>query len=471
MNLLLVATELAPFVTRTETAEAVSSLARALRLLGHEVTLVLPRLAGFEGAGLMVARRLTPLSLPGGVEAHVYEASLPSGARLVLLDSSGVDWNLLSDSSVPAETLAPVWGRFSDAVAALVAERGESETALDVIHLHDASAGFVLHKLRQRGVEIPVVLTVHDASRSGEFSVESAAALGLDTNSSGAADFRVGSGVSVLQGILPLADGVLVPSASYASALESAARFGALSTAFHGNPAIGVLGGVDHAVFNPSTDTALPHRYDAEDTSNKARCKTKLQDELGLRFDVAFPLFFFDDAEPGSGALELVLSNLVSIVRLGAGIVIASSRPPSAAESEVLASFPDEVKVLVQPDAKQRRRLLAGTDFYVGLEKNNPSGARIQKAARYGSIPVALAVDAGRDTIVDADAELKTGTGIVFEEATAGALLGALGRAVAAFRADKFSRFQARVMRQDLAWDRAARRHVQIYRQVGGAAR
>ena len=83
----MVAAELAPYVRQTDAAEAVASLAKALRQLGHDVTLALPRYPGLEAGGLLVARRLTPLPLPSGGEVTVLDGQLSSGVRVVLFDA------------------------------------------------------------------------------------------------------------------------------------------------------------------------------------------------------------------------------------------------------------------------------------------------------------------------------------------------------------------------------------------------
>ena len=57
MDILFVATELAPFVKVGGLGDVTAGLTKALRLLGHKVTIVLPRFRGFEAGGLLVARR------------------------------------------------------------------------------------------------------------------------------------------------------------------------------------------------------------------------------------------------------------------------------------------------------------------------------------------------------------------------------------------------------------------------------
>jgi starch synthase len=67
---------------------------------------------------------------------------------------------------------------------------------------------------------------------------------------------------------------------------------------------------------------------------------------------------------------------------------------------------------------------------------------------------------------VDCDAELSTGTGFLFDELSVSASLGALGRAITAFGTPGFGKLRRRAMRQDVSWDRPARRYAQVYRKL-----
>src|SRR5262245_49161468 len=97
MDILFVASELAPMVKVGGLADVVAALSKALRLLGHKVTIALPRYPAIEAGGLMLARRLTPLLLPAvpaaGAEAvsvTVFDGRLGSGVDLLLLDAPGL---------------------------------------------------------------------------------------------------------------------------------------------------------------------------------------------------------------------------------------------------------------------------------------------------------------------------------------------------------------------------------------------
>src|SRR5450432_3428612 len=90
MDILLALAELAPYVRETDAADSTAALVKALRQLGHRVTVVAPRSPGFEAGGLLAARRLTPLTLQDGRELNVLDGQLASGAELVLFDMPGL---------------------------------------------------------------------------------------------------------------------------------------------------------------------------------------------------------------------------------------------------------------------------------------------------------------------------------------------------------------------------------------------
>lgn len=480
MNILLVATELAPYVARTPAAESIASLAKALRLLGHEVTLVLPRLPAFEESGLLAARRLSPLALPSSQvdsgsprEALIFDISLPSGAKLVLLGHAEISWDALGASSGEKRDLAEARaiGWFSDAWASFVQEESRGKH-FDVVHAHGAAAGLGFLKLRQLGVaDVAGVLTVHDGRDAGTYDLEAQGALGVPESLTTQQGFKSGEELSLLKGVLPLVDTVLAPSETYARELLSASRFGGISRAFRGTAPTGILGGVDHSIFNPATDSVLTSRYDAQDPSNKGRNKSAVLVERGLPLELSRPLVFFEEVDPSDGSLETVLGAAVSIARLDVTLLIAPARELTERELSTVQALESHIQIVSPLDARLRRRLLAASDFYWGIERHNPSGQRLLEAARYGAVPVALAVDAARDVVIDADAELATGTGILFDSFSQRGVLAGLGRAVTAFRHPTWTKLLSRVLRQDLAWDRPARRHLQVYRQAAGSSR
>jgi starch synthase len=471
MEVLMVSAELSPYARQTQAGDAVAALGKALRQLGHDVTLALPRYPRFEAGGLLLARRLTPLSLPSGTEVMVFDGQLSSGVRLalfdapVLFDRPGV----YGEGSRDYPDNAKRFGLLSQAAAALVRHATNQGRTFDIVHLHDWPAALVPAALRMMpSPAVATVLTIHDVTRQGRFPASELESLGLSEEIGD--ELRVEKELNVLKGGIVMADAVTTVSPSYAEELCSRERAGELAAllADDQKPLLGLYHGIDYAIYNPATDPLVISRYDAEDPSNKGRCKTALIRELKLELELEVPLVAAitghnpREAELLREALPEIMKNEVTCIVAGDDV---------AALEALVEQYPGRLFLLDNPDEARLHRLYAGAEMLIIPFEHDPSGTQAMVAQRYGTLPIARATGGLRDAVVDCDSALETGTGFLFEENTAEALLGALQRALAAYASGSFSRLVRRVMRLDVGWDRPARRYLQVYRQTLAAQR
>ena len=465
MDILLALAELSPYVRASDAADSAAALIKALRQLGHRVVVAAPRLPGYEAGGLLAARRLTPLSLADGREVTVLDAQLASGAELVLFDLPGLfdREGIYGDAAGDYADNAARFGIFARTVAALMAQRAEQGKAVEVVHAYDTIAALV--PLALRGTGVKTVFTLHDVAHQHEFQAGSRDALGLDPTS-----LELNGQWSPLASGISLANAVTAVSASYAQELLDPARSGALSGLLKGLPELsGIPGGVDYATCNPATDTALESRFDAEDPSNKGRSKQALLKKLELELELDRPLLVaIGDLSAAEGG-DALFAALPEILKQDLAIVVANTGAAADAQrfQEFARDYAGDFACVARADDRLCRQLYAGADLALVLAGQAPGGTRQLFAQRYGAVPVAMATGSLVDAIVDADAELETGTGFLFDTLEAEALLGAVSRAFTAYGSPNFARLRRRVMRLDVAWDRPARRYLQVYRKLG----
>ncbi|HEV8549926.1 MAG TPA: glycogen/starch synthase [Polyangiaceae bacterium] len=436
MDVLMVTAELAPYARVTAAGDLVLALTKGLRQLGHRVTIALPRYAAFEEHGLLLARRLTPLTVPGG-EVTVFDGQHSSGAELVLFDVPGLTSpGELAASDPDARTIA-AFEQPGRAAAGLVAQRREQQP-FDVVHAHDWPGGLVAPYLDAAS---PLVLSVYGAPRQP------------------------------LAAALSRARAVACPAPSFAARLGEPVVSGSLSAAFAAlrEPVFGVTSGLDYATYNPATDPALEARYDAEESDAKARTKGVVQRELRLELDIHKPLMLYAGPLDTAHGADLVLAALADLARLPVALVVAPTEPGGliAEFRAAAAARPESLAVIDASDHGTLRRLHAAADFALVVPRDAPCETAQLVAQRYGALPVAYAAFAVNDTVVDVDAALETGTGFLFDKLDRGALVGAVERALAAHANEAgWARLRRRVMRLDLGWDRPARRYAQIYRRA-----
>jgi starch synthase len=480
MDILFVASELAPMVKVGGLADVVAALSKALRLLGHKVTIALPRFPGIEKGGVLVARRLTPITLETRgerVDVTVFDGRLGSGVELLLLDLPGLydRPGVYGEGGGDYPDNARRFALFSRAVVEVVKQRAAAGTPFDVVHAHDWPAAMALYLLRARPelASARTVLTIHNVAHQGVFPAESLGALGLGPEHFRPEALEFYGGVSFLKGGVLAADAITTVSTTYAREIQTPEQGERLDGLLRSRAEriVGIVNGIDYAVWNPTTDPALAARFDAEDPSNKGRCKSHLCREVGLDVDPERPLVVSIGRVVAQKGSDLLAASLSKILKLDVSVAIAGEGDPALVEKLTAAASkaPGRAVYLGAVSEPLAHRLIAAADLVAIPSRYEPCGLVQLYAQRYGAAPVACRTGGLVDTIVDCDAELETGTGFLFDKPSATSLLSGLARGVAATRSPRWAALRRRMMRLDLGWDRPARRYVQVYRTAGAS--
>lgn len=475
MEILFVTTELAPYVKVGGLADVSSALPKTLKALGHRVTVVMPRFPAFEDAGLLMARRLTPLRLALGettYEVTVYDTRLSSQVELALIDVPGL-FDRPGVYGEKGEDYADNALRFavlSRAAAEIARQRGGDGAPFDVVHANDWPTALVPKYLKDLGVSTPSVLTIHNVAHQGVFPRDMLATLGLSRE-----DFTVegaefyGSVNLLKQGIVS-ADVVTTVSATYAQEIQTPEHGHRLDGVLRAKGrVVGIANGIDYGVWNPATDSNLPARFDAEDAANKARCKGALRKELGFPLEPDVPIVSFVGRMVLQKGADLLAAALPRIVRGSDVQVIVAGSGDEALAAKVQAAADKTHGRAVYVGAASEplvHRIFAASDILLVPSRFEPCGLVQLYAQRYGAVPVAHATGGLVDTIVDCDAKLETGTGFLFDEPTADALYAATQRAISAHASPRWAALRRRVMRLDRGWERAARQYEQAYKSL-----
>ena len=325
MDILFVASELSPMVKVTGLGDVVASLSKALRLLGHKVTVAVPRFPAIEAGGILVARRLTPLVLkdvegaPGGkVEVTIFDGRLSSGVELVLLDFPGLAAGARGSENASLDDPRAA-ALFSRAVVEMIRQRSEAALPFELVHVHDWAGAMVPYLLRRCPepvlARMPVVLTIHDLASQRLFPRTSLKALGLGDEHFSPERIEFYGHVSYLKAGVLAANAVTTVSPTYAAEMltpEGGERYdGVLRT--RTDRLLGIVNGIDYAVHNPMIDPALIARYDAEDTGNKGRCKSAVVKEMGLDVAPDRALLFFPGPMTAAAGADLLATALPKI--------------------------------------------------------------------------------------------------------------------------------------------------------------
>ena len=435
-----------------------------LRRADHTVDLVSPLFGHIDTAKLALARRLTKLEVELAGKAwscELYTGRNHDGVGLTFIGNEEV---LLSADSLDGEGEqldASRVGVFAAAASELIRQNADN---YDLVHAHGWAAGAVVARLRAEVPDIATVLTVYDASEQGRFDAADAEGLGLGDEA------RDKSGITVLKAGLLTADQVTTLSPNYAHRLQRPDSDNALSEVFReiAPKLTGVRHGIDPALWNPATDGHLPARFDPFDMDGKDKCKAELQHDLTLPVRSDVPLFgaigHVDDE--GMALLakigpDFLRNDVQLIVQLeGDGELVAIYE-------ELWDQWPDRIQIKTGDDEAFRHALIGAADFVVVPGSEAPSDNIQMRAQRYGALPIVHRDGGLADEVVDCEASLKTGSGLLYDERTTRSLLAVLQRATSAFANNKaFREMQSRVMRLDHSWERTIRLYERAYRDA-----
>ena len=477
MNIVAVASELAPWAATGGLADVVAALPAALGAVDARVRVatVVPlyratrqrlRAAGAVlGAGhaveVMIGERAIAARVRPAADAWFVDCDALYDRDGLYGDRDGRDHH---DNPLRFALLAR---------AALAAAPLIFGAAPDVIHGHDWQGALALAYAQQDGLAAARVATIHNLAYRGLCDKRWVPMLGLPWSSFESRRAEFYDQLSLLKAGLAAADAITTVSPTYAREIVTAARGEGLDgfLAHDVAPVVGITNGVDTAAWDPRTDAALPARFDARDRTGKAVCRAALAAELGLAIDDATPIVAAIARLTSQKGLDLLVDVAPSAVAAGARLCVLGSGERWLEDRlrTLAAVHPGAIAVRFDFDPALARRIYAGADLFVMPSRFEPCGLGQLYAMRYGAVPVVSTVGGLVDTVIDAAAP--DGTGFRFEVVDGTGLAWALHRAIACFQREpaRFAAIIDRAMSRDASWTTAAAAYLAIFRAAATA--
>ena len=478
LNILIVASEAAPFAKTGGLADVASSLPLALARLGHDVTVVLPRYRGVEGGEPIASRTLTL----GDRTVPVGYSLLASGdhVRFVFVENAQLyDREFLygangQDYPDNAERFA-VLSRAALDYAAHVADR-----EFAVIHSHEWQGGLVPLYARthyadsERVAGRPCVFTIHNLAFQGLFPPAVLSRIDVPPHLFTTEGIEYWGKASFLKAGINFCDWITTVSPRYAKEILTeeygfgfqgvlAARKDALS---------GILNGIDADQWNPERDPHLPARFSADDLSGKLKAKAALLRAFRLPSEATAldrPVIGMVSRLTDQKGFDLIAQAADQLLKLNATFVLLGSgeRRYEQLWERLATERPERVGVRIGFDEKGAHLVEAGADMFLMPSRFEPCGLNQMYSLRYGTVPLVRATGGLDDTVVNYNERSGRGTGFKFSEYTAPALVRTVKRALKLFGdRKKWRALQLAGMRQDFSWDVSAREYVKVYRSV-----
>ncbi len=485
MRVAFVAAECEPWAKTGGLGDVVDALARALGRIPDRpdapVDVFLPRYRSVPvPADTPVTRRLRvpdPLSPSGLTEVGLIEFET-HGYRLRLVDHPPAfeREGYYGDGTGDYPDNAWRFGLFCRAALEALAAEGRP---VDVLHLHDwhTAAAAILRQTVYRDDptigRAAILLTIHNLAFHGWTPAEDLRQLGLAPGDGFVA--LDADGLDLLRSGIELAELVNAVSPTFAAEARTRAFGMGLGRVLRakGERFVGILNGIDPALWDPATDPVIAARYSRDGLAGKAACRADLLERLG--FDAADPapvLGLIGRLDPQKG-FDILAAAAPGLLERGARLVVQGSGDPAhAAPFRALAAAePERVALVERFDREMARRIYAGADLFLMPSRFEPCGQGQMIAQRYGTPPIVHRTGGLADTVIDEHNHPGAGTGFAFEHPTSAGLLWACDQAFAMRGRRGSSRpwraLVGRGMAVDFGWETgSAPRYVEAYRRA-----
>jgi starch synthase len=488
MQIVMVASEVAPFSKEGGLADVLGALPRALGQLGEDVSLFSPLYRNVRANAQKAGLALEPVE-DGAFTVPIGDARVGGQVwKSVLPDSNVTAYFLQNDRYYDREGYYTRGGNGADyqdnSERFIFLTRGALEwcrrTGLrpDVFHCHDWHTGllpvYVKHVFHGDFPETATVFTIHNLAYQGLFWHWDMNLAGLPWRLFNWHMLEYYGNLCFLKAGLVGADALTTVSKTYAREIQTEA-FGAGMQGVlqeRSEDLYGIVNGIDEREWDPATDALVPATYSADDLNGKSHCKAALQARFGLPHKPGVPMVGMVGSLAERKGLDLLEEALGELLTSDLQFVLLGTGEPRYREflSELHERHAGRMGVMFKHSRELAHLIEAGSDIFLMPSRFEPCGANQLYSLKYGTVPVVRATGGLSDTVVDYSPEgLEDGraTGFVFEEYSALALLAALRRALSLYGdAQKWHRLMLNGMSQDWSWLRSGREYVQVYRKA-----
>jgi starch synthase len=475
LRILMVAAEGVPYAKTGGLADVIGALPRALKRLGHDVRVVLPRYQSIPPGRWDLQTIVDDLPVPLNCEVeHVRVLETPSGEEVpfYFVDSERF---FRREKLYGYQDEGERFILFSRAALELTRAIGWSP---DVVHCHDWHTAIIPNWLKSVYKDDPhfagtaAVYTIHNLAFQGIFGYRILEVAGVAEEGFLYPDLPELANVVDLMGRGVLfADVVSTVSPRYAREIltpDFGERLDPLLRE-RSDRLYGILNGIDTQEFDPATDPLIAASYDAFSLERRPENKRALQELCQLPVSVETPVAGIISRLTDQKGFDLLDQIAVPLVEQGLQLVVSGTGDQHYHYmfQRLAARYPRQVSVNLTFSAEMSQRIYSGADLLLMPSRFEPCGLTQMLAMRYGCIPVVHATGGLADTVQDFDPVAGSGNGFSFQRYDPFQLFGSVVRAVTVYRfADVWHDLMQRAMCADYSWDASAEQYVALYRRA-----
>lgn len=345
----------------------------------------------------------------------------------------------------------------------------------EILHINDwylaLVPGFAKILYPNKFKKTKFVLTVHNFANQGEFPEKTFDKLGLPSEIK--SNFIHNGKVNFLKAGLLYSDYITTVSPTYAQeVLQNSEYTGGLNEILLNlnGKFSGILNGIDPYQWNPHVDNDIACTLNDSNFEQYKQCnKEDLLKQLGLPFSFDIPIVGMISNLDVNKGIRLLLDAIDKIMKEDLILVLLGTGEPDLTRRLERASqkYPNKFIFKNIFDEKLAHQIEAGSDMFLMPSLYEPCGYNAMYSIAYGTVPIVRATGGLVDSIEPFDPDKRTGTGFVFAEPSSAALISILKQALSAYRNKEiWNDIIKNCLQKQFFWENTIDQYVEIYRQL-----
>lgn len=471
LKILIVSSEAAPFVKSGGLGDVAGSLPKALKALGADVRVVIPKYKKIKN------EHYINIEFLGSFNVKLGWRKQKAG---ILFKNEDVPVYFVENDFYFGRDELYGYGddneRFAFFSKAVIDMLPFVDFIPDIIHCNDWQTGPVSMILKESYKKISylknikTLYTIHNLQYQGNFDPASLEMFDLPSYlyDNGTVEFY--GRMSYMKAGIVYSDVISTVSETYAKEIQTE-EYG---YGFDGimrsvsDRLKGILNGIDYTENDPETDKRIDVNFGVDSIEKKKENKKLLQRSLGLeKRDVPMVCIISRLANQKgfdilAGAMESLMQNDIQFVVLGTG---------EREYEDMFRYYENRWKgrfcSCIMFDDVLAQRIYASGDIFLMPSRFEPCGLGQIFSLRYGTVPVVRKTGGLADTIKHFDAESCEGNGFLFETYDSGGIIWALGEALKTYAdKDKWNRLIKNCMETKLSWKDSAAKYIELYNEM-----
>jgi starch synthase len=472
MKILFVASEAHPFIKTGGLGDVAYALPKALRKLGLDVRVILPKYSAIKEEYKNSLHTLATFNVPVGWRNQY--------GGLQYLEHDGIPFYLIDNEYYFKRNGS--YGFYDDGErfsyfcrAVLESINHMIDFTPDVIHLNDWHTGMIAPILREhfrddpRFKDIKTIFTVHNLQYQGIFPKEILGDL-LSLSEDYYSDDKVKyyDGVSFMKAGLNFSHKITTVSNSYAQEIKTPFY----GEGLHGLLQVrnrdlsGIVNGIDTELFDPEKDNELFSNYNLDNLQGKVQNKLELQKSLGLTVDENIPMLGMVTRLAGQKGIDLLAHILEELLDLNLQLVILGTGDKKYEDmlKHYASVSPHKLSANITFNNTLAKRIYASSDMFLMPSLFEPCGIGQLLALRYGSLPIVRETGGLKDTVTAYNEYTNEGNGFSFTNYNAHDMLFTIKRALNLYdNKTTWNSLVRRAMSENNSWERSAEEYRNLY--------